>query len=192
MIPTLTVSRVRLRLTTDRNGRYRVPEQLSHPRDCSVMTYRGHSVLRTLIRCHFSPVESTGQRYIYSGSADGLIHIWSLDGQVVQVLDRSETAPLSSGGVTNDPSAPQPRPRRVTMNYLAAGNIANTVRDVSWHGYEPTLMSTCWEAGGRHSGGGTVAKHEWKGLGKGGLRSLEDWVGKNLAEARHERYCFEL
>ena len=31
------------------------------------MTYRGHSVLRTLIRCHFSPRESTGQNYIYSG-----------------------------------------------------------------------------------------------------------------------------
>jgi WD40 repeat protein len=48
------------------------------------MTYRGHAVLRTLIRCHFSPRESTGQSYIYSGSADGMIHIWSLDGRVVQ------------------------------------------------------------------------------------------------------------
>lgn len=45
------------------------------------MTFRGHSVLRTLIRCHFSPRESTGQSYIYSGSADGMIHIWSLDGR---------------------------------------------------------------------------------------------------------------
>lgn len=45
------------------------------------MTYSGHSVLRTLIRCHFSPIESTGQSYIYSGSADGMIHVWSLDGR---------------------------------------------------------------------------------------------------------------
>ena len=39
------------------------------------MTYRGHSVLRTLIRCHFSPVETTGSQYLYSGSADGKIHV---------------------------------------------------------------------------------------------------------------------
>jgi hypothetical protein len=39
------------------------------------MTYRGHAVLQTLIRCHFSPIETTGGRYIYSGSADGRIHV---------------------------------------------------------------------------------------------------------------------
>lgn len=41
--------------------------------DTSLMTYRGHSVLRTLIRCRFSPAFSTGQRYIYSGCAAGKI-----------------------------------------------------------------------------------------------------------------------
>lgn len=64
--------------------RYPPPQRLAHPKDCSVMTYRGHQVLKTLIRCHFSPRENTGQSYIYSGSADGMIHIWSLDGRVVQ------------------------------------------------------------------------------------------------------------
>jgi len=39
------------------------------------MTYRGHAVLRTLIRCNFSPAETTGGKYIYSGSADGRIHV---------------------------------------------------------------------------------------------------------------------
>ena len=39
------------------------------------MTYRGHAVLRTLIRCHFSPEETTGAQYLYSGSADGKIHV---------------------------------------------------------------------------------------------------------------------
>ena len=39
------------------------------------MTYRGHAVLQTLIRCHFSPAETTGGQYIYSGSADGRIHV---------------------------------------------------------------------------------------------------------------------
>lgn len=70
-----------LTIALDRSSRYPPPSRLAHPKDCSVMTYRGHSVLRTLIRCHFSPRESTGQGYIYSGSADGLIHIWSLDGR---------------------------------------------------------------------------------------------------------------
>jgi WD repeat-containing protein 23 len=58
------------------------------------------------------------------------------------------------------------------------GGQSWTVRDVSWHGYEPTLMSTSWEGHGSYRSGGTLAKHEWKGLGKGGLKRLEDWVEK--------------
>lgn len=49
-----------------------------HDNDLSVMTYRGHRVLRTLIRCYFSPSYSTGQKYIYTGSADGHIYIFNL------------------------------------------------------------------------------------------------------------------
>lgn len=41
--------------------------------DTSIMTYRGHSVLQTLCRCHFSPLETTGQRYIYTGCAAGRV-----------------------------------------------------------------------------------------------------------------------
>lgn len=177
-----------LKLTQDRGERYRAPKRLAHPRDCSVMTYRGHSVLRTLIRCHFSPVESTGQSYIYSGSADGLIHIWSLDGRVVQVLNRAESVPLRNArGGFNDPSAVEPagtaRRHRLGADAYEMGGLNWTVRDVAWHGYEPTLMSTCWEVEGRYRNGGSVAKHEWKGLGKGGLKSLEDWVDKAVQEA---------
>ncbi|KAK8844784.1 hypothetical protein IAR55_006634 [Kwoniella newhampshirensis] len=169
-----------------RHMRYPPPKRLAHPKDCSVMTYRGHSVLRTLIRCHFSPRESTGQSYIYSGSADGLIHIWSLDGQVVQVLNRAESEPLQTAtGEYSDPSAPSRRsqnPRYSVQPYESYG-MGYTVRDVAWHGYEPTLMSTCWEVDGGYRRGGTVAKHEWKGLGKGGMGKLEDWVEKKKQEA---------
>jgi hypothetical protein len=42
------------------------------------MTYRGHQVLQTLIRCHFSPAETTGSQYLYSGSSDGRIHVSNL------------------------------------------------------------------------------------------------------------------
>lgn len=58
-----------------RYGYYPKPRYAAHPRDCSVMTYRGHAVLKTLIRCHFSPAETTGAQYLYSGSADGRIHV---------------------------------------------------------------------------------------------------------------------
>ena len=44
------------------------------PGDSSVMTYRGHSVQKTLIRAKFSPVHTTGQRFIYTGSACGSVY----------------------------------------------------------------------------------------------------------------------
>ncbi|CAH8306457.1 unnamed protein product [Eruca vesicaria subsp. sativa] len=52
---------------------------LKHPYDQSVSTYKGHSVLRTLIRCYFSPAHSTGQKYIYTGSNDSSVHIYDLE-----------------------------------------------------------------------------------------------------------------
>ena len=58
-----------------RSDSYPRPRHKAHPLDCSVMKYTGHEVLRTLIRCHFSPAETTGQQYIYSGSSDGKIHV---------------------------------------------------------------------------------------------------------------------
>ncbi|KAJ7663629.1 WD40-repeat-containing domain protein [Mycena rosella] len=159
---------------------YPRPRFRAHPRDCSVMTFHGHAVLLTLIRCHFSPAETTGGQYIYSGSADGKVHIWSLDGRVVQVLDRAKTLPM-----TFDPSAPEPG-----STYGLESNVC--VRDVSWHSQEPVLMSAGWESGRRGwesgrdpwesgRGGSRLARHEWKGLSKMG-GSLEDWVEKDAQE----------
>ncbi|GAB6029064.1 DDB1- and CUL4-associated factor 11 [Chamberlinius hualienensis] len=55
--------------------------------DTSLMTYKGHRVLRTLIRCHFSPAFTTGQRYIYTGCASGCILIYDiLTGEIVKKL----------------------------------------------------------------------------------------------------------
>lgn len=53
-------------------------KHLSHPNDQSLATYRGHSVLCTLIRCYFSPAHNTGQRYIYTGSYDNCVYIYDL------------------------------------------------------------------------------------------------------------------
>ncbi|XP_069044177.1 DDB1- and CUL4-associated factor 11 isoform X2 [Lepisosteus oculatus] len=55
--------------------------------DTSVMTYRGHGVLHTLIRCRFSPEFSTGQRFIYTGCSTGRVVIYDvLTGCVVSRL----------------------------------------------------------------------------------------------------------
>lgn len=70
------------------------PEQsrtIKHPNDQSLVTYRGHSVMRTLIRCYFSPAYSTGQKYIYTGSADNSVHIFDVvRGNQVAKLDYHE------------------------------------------------------------------------------------------------------
>jgi len=57
-----------------------------HQSDFSIMTYRGHSVIQTLIRVKFSPL-STGNKYIYSGSSDGHVYIYDLiTGEIVKRL----------------------------------------------------------------------------------------------------------
>lgn len=132
-------------------------------------------MLRTLIRCYFSPASTTNNRYIYSGSADGRIHvralpnqIWSLDGQVVQVIDRNETYPLyTNHGEVTDPSGAawsmphaipvsEPASSRTSAAYGRSQNMC-IVRDVSWHPSEPTLMSTAWDGVGGQTG--SIAQH---------------------------------
>eukprot|EP01100_Stratorugosa_tubuloviscum_P003860 TRINITY_DN193_c0_g1_i1.p1 TRINITY_DN193_c0_g1~~TRINITY_DN193_c0_g1_i1.p1 ORF type:complete len:479 (+),score=186.60 TRINITY_DN193_c0_g1_i1:10-1446(+) len=55
--------------------------------DTSLMTYKDHKVLQTLIRCDFSPLETTGQRYAYTGSYDGQVIVYDLlNGQIVSKL----------------------------------------------------------------------------------------------------------
>lgn len=58
------------------------------PEDRSVMTYVGHILQRTLMRCRFSPQFNTGQRYTYAGSADGKVIIYNTNsGKIVKELD---------------------------------------------------------------------------------------------------------
>ncbi|XP_035212126.1 DDB1- and CUL4-associated factor 11-like isoform X2 [Stegodyphus dumicola] len=70
----------------------RVPSSLNKhkrklPGDTSLMTYRGHSVLQTLIRCHFSPEATTGQSYIYTGCAQGRVVVYDvLTGKIKSIL----------------------------------------------------------------------------------------------------------
>ncbi|KAI0347678.1 WD40 repeat-like protein [Trametopsis cervina] len=155
-----------------RRGSYPRPRHQAHPLDCSVMQYTGHEVFRTLIRCHFSPEETTGGQYIYSGGADGRIHIWSLDGRVVQVLDRSGTLAMSY-----DPSEPHPPQVKLPQRKVC-------VRDVSWHSQQPILMSAGWLGTGWGAAESSViARHEWKGLAKMGY-NLQDHQEKARVEAQ--------
>ncbi|XP_078440984.1 transducin family protein / WD-40 repeat family protein [Wolffia australiana] len=68
-------------------------KKLRHPSDQSLATYRGHSVLKTLIRCYFSPTHTTGQRFIYTGSSDHSVYIYDVvTGDQVAKLDYHESA----------------------------------------------------------------------------------------------------
>ncbi len=65
-----------------------------HPQDNSLMTYRGHRVLATLIRAYFSPIHTTAQRFIYAGSADGSVYIY---GKTALACSSLALSPVVSG-----------------------------------------------------------------------------------------------
>uniref|UniRef100_A0AAV1VPF2 Uncharacterized protein n=1 Tax=Peronospora matthiolae TaxID=2874970 RepID=A0AAV1VPF2_9STRA len=76
-------------------GRNMMP--IEHPNDKSVMTYRGHMVVETLIRCYFSPLHSTAQKYVYTGSADGRVYAYdSISGDLVEIFA------MKPNGLTRD------------------------------------------------------------------------------------------
>ena len=105
-----------------------------HPHDCSLVTFRGHSVLKTLIRCHFSPPGSTNSRYVYSGSEDGSVYIYNMDATLAGKVDVNEATHHS-----------RPRdPDLYTAAYemddrRARGEWKTCVRDASWHPNAPVI-----------------------------------------------------
>lgn len=103
-----------------------------HPHDCSLVSYRGHSVLKTLIRCHFSPPGSSNSRYLYTGSADGTVFIYNLDATVAGTIDVRKATDKSR------PRASMPRGHHA-YNHSRSGVWETCVRDVSWHPNAPVL-----------------------------------------------------
>lgn len=105
-----------------------------HPHDGSVVTYRGHSVLKTLIRCHFSPPGSTNSRYVYSGSEDGSVYIYNLDATLAGKVDVNHAThhsrPRHPGLNTNTYEIDDRRDR---------GQWKTCVRDASWHPNAPMI-----------------------------------------------------
>ena len=106
-----------------------------HPHDCSLVTFRGHSVLKTLIRCHFSPPGSTNSRYVYSGSEDGKVYIYNLDATLAATID-----------VTAATDRSRPRDPNLYAAYeMDDRNSWKTcVRDASWHPNAPMIAGKCF------------------------------------------------
>lgn len=135
-----------------RYQRFPHPVGSRHPKDCSVMTYTGHHVLRTLIRCHFAPPSAAGSQYLYSGSSDGRVHIWSLDGQVAKIIDVS-----SKSAIYNDD---QDHVYRASRGFRVNQSSAACVRDASWHPYLPMIATSAWN--GYSNEEGSVMLHRWR------------------------------
>jgi len=117
-----------------------------HPHDCSLVTFRGHRVLKTLIRCHFSPPGSTDSRYVYSGSEDGSVYIYNMDATLAGKVDVNK-ATHSEGHVSQ------------YGNYRSSGAWKTCVRDASWNPNAPVIAATSWNGWGMSSGTCTV--HTW-------------------------------
>ncbi|KAH7037144.1 WD40-repeat-containing domain protein [Microdochium trichocladiopsis] len=120
-------------------GPYDDRDWFPHPNDNSVVTYRGHSVLQTLIRCHFSPPGSTDSRYVYTGSHDGKVWIYNMDATVAGVIDVKKTS-------MNEHALP-PVYDRVHARRGFRG-WTTCVRDVAWHPNAPFIAASAingWE-----------------------------------------------
>ncbi|KAL3466719.1 WD40-repeat-containing domain protein [Aspergillus heterothallicus] len=118
-----------------------------HPHDCSVVTFRGHRVLRTLIRCHFSPPGSTDSRYVYSGSENGKVYVYNMDATLAGTID-VQTATNHS----------RPHKRRFAAR-VGENQWKTCVRDASWHPNAPILAATSWNGWGYSTG--TCTLHAW-------------------------------
>lgn len=138
---------------------------LRGPDDVSVQTYRGHVVDQTLIRAYFSPRETTGQRYLYSGSSDGRVVFWDVvSGERMPSGEEEED---DGGGEVADASArvgsraypragpaaararaegqPSPRHRAALDESVGRRRRQTVVRDCSWHPTRPTLVAAGWD-----------------------------------------------
>ena len=112
---------------------YESEDYAPNPNDCSVVTFRGHSVLKTLIRCHFSPPGSSNSRYVYSGSEDGKVWIYNMDATVAGTIDVAEatrnTRPRMGGG----------NEYGYEMHGRHGSGWKTCVRDASWNPKAPVL-----------------------------------------------------
>ncbi|KAM3068156.1 hypothetical protein ACMFMG_011206 [Clarireedia jacksonii] len=118
-------------------GEYNEDDWYQDPDDNSLVTFRGHKVLRTLIRCHFSPPGSTNSRYVYSGSEDGQVYIWNMDATLagkVNVFQATKNTrpPEHVVGPWDDDD-----------DHVSFSRWQTCVRDASWHPTAPMIVGEC-------------------------------------------------
>ncbi|KAB8596092.1 hypothetical protein FH972_025801 [Carpinus fangiana] len=100
---------------------YRPQSARQYPDDNPVAVFKGHSILKTLIRCHFSPLGRAGKRLVYSGSEDGAVYIWTLDGDLLGKVDVNSDTEANWQSDQRDAAAVDHKRWR------------SCVRDASWH-----------------------------------------------------------
>ncbi|KAI0894159.1 WD40 repeat-like protein [Annulohypoxylon nitens] len=133
-------------------GQFDDADWFPHPDDNSLVTFRGHKVLRTLIRCHFSPPGSTNSRYVYSGSHDGQVYIYNMDATIAAIVDvkkstsQSQTLPRAGGSF------------RQFYNGGLPG-WSTVVRDASWHPNASFIAAS--SLNGWDNAMGTISLHSY-------------------------------
>jgi WD40 repeat protein len=95
--------------------------------------------LQTLIKAHFSPAASTGERYVYTGSADGAVVIYDL---------------LQANGAGD-------------ATHTVLRGHRGLVRDVAWHPTLPLLLSASFDGsvgvwGHEGAGEAMLTQREWR------------------------------
>ncbi|CAK7206271.1 hypothetical protein SEUCBS139899_009058 [Sporothrix eucalyptigena] len=142
--------------------RYNDDLYFKHPHDNSVVTFRGHRVERTLIRCHFSPPGSSDGRYVYSASHSGKVYIWNLDATLAGVIDVREATRKTMSAVAAEEerqaeadghsNAQETLNARNRMRQRRYTHGPLCVRDASWHPTAPVLVASSFDAESMETG----------------------------------------
>ncbi|KAI8959721.1 WD40 repeat-like protein [Daldinia sp. FL1419] len=134
-----------------RSGKFDDADWFPHPNDNSLVTFRGHEVLRTLIRCHFSPPGSTNSRYVYTGSHDGKVYVYNMDATIAKVIDVQKSTQV----------LPQSDHQRRSYGGYRTRSWSTVVRDASWHPTAPFIAEIASSLNGWDNPLGAVTLHSY-------------------------------
>ena len=160
-------------------------------RQCSPLTsfpfVGGHAVLYTLIRCRFSPASNTGQQYVYSGSADGNIHVsfptrlttgrtnadWYTflrSGRSMAKSCKCSTArkPNRSSHLAGDPRWTHPRPSARQNGKNSTTRAERITQSATCHGAQTSLHSCPLDGKEDGESMGALSSMSGKGLARMG------------------------
>ncbi|KAL5604372.1 hypothetical protein BROUX41_002344 [Berkeleyomyces rouxiae] len=154
-----------------RMGRYRPPHFTPMGAfDTSLVTIGGrHRVMRSLIRCYFSPAGQTSGRYLVTGSADGQVYVFNLDGTVARTIDVAQaTQPAVSQ--LSDPE-----------DLHSVLGWQTVVRDVAWHPTERAIVASAFN--GPHEMVGTLSMH---------IHGQGSQLDKNMKRVQYKAYNDDL